>query len=123
MSSRKKRPVFDGHAHTRKEAAGRAQVRADLVKLGLMMARGDERVVHHVDGNATNNAWSNIVVVNKCWHHILHSGTGCSAATREGPANVEDALPSFGFSGSDAEGWRPVPFPQWLERRQVNEKK
>lgn len=110
--------VFESHPLTKAENASRRDARKKLVDLGLIMARGDPRQVHHADGDATNNALHNLVAANNCWHRALHGGV-CVR-----PDDVsETRFPSFAMIRDDTHplGARPVRINYWLKLKVADE--
>ena len=73
-------------------ALGRSRNRAEFEREGLVEP-GDGREIDHVDGDCTNNARSNLRVVDACEHNQKH-GRACKLRRRgpkrprEGPARM-----------------------------------
>jgi hypothetical protein len=110
--------VFNSHPLSKAEGASRRDARKKLVDLGLIMARGDPRQVHHADGDATNNALHNLVAANNCWHKALHAGMCVHPDD-----NTEANFPSFAMMQDESHplGARPVRINYWLKLKAADE--
>jgi len=65
---------------------------------GRKLARGE--VIHHVDGNKSNNSPENLLIVTRAEHRRLHSGTKWKRWTSEEIARARE-LHAFGMSIQD----------------------
>lgn len=101
--------IFESHPLSQTETLARKEARKIVMAMGLLASKGDPRQVHHIDGNATNNALDNLAVVNACQHSLWHNAKSCPK-TGNCESEVEKRFPSFCFINS-----RPVPFLQWLK--------
>jgi len=102
------KPLFNGHKLTTAEKKSRALARQQVVDGGYLCKKGDPREVHHIDQNSMNNAWDNLLVVNKCKHHMLHGAKACPSTGACEDA-FEQRFPSFAFTADGT----PYPFEQW----------
>lgn len=105
MSSK---PLFNNHKLSVAEKKSRQMARQQVIDAGYMCQKDDPREVHHIDANSLNNAWDNLLVINKCKHHLLHGAKGCPTTGACEDA-FEQRFPSFAFT---ADG-KPYPFEKW----------
>lgn len=105
MSSK---PLFNSHKLSVAEKKSRQLARQQVIDAGYMCKQNDPREVHHIDANSMNNAWDNLLVVNKCKHHLLHGAKACPS-TGVCEDEFERRFPSFAFT---ADG-KPYPFDKW----------